>query len=210
MIHKAMPFRVLAAIAVGALIAGCQEQRVEYRKVPSFFADASPGGRLPEPVTLADGTTIVYQERSFGSSPSRGNEFTKGRVFEPIVIKDDGSVELHAILPEHILNNIMYCLREEKYEQCWTQVLSETTRQAMAAQGDGKEEFVGFLQRNRKDIVGTCNRMLLGMPRQQVILEAERGGVIRMKFRPTIATDFHFRKVDLITEGFELKLLVIR
>jgi len=196
--------------AISVLFAtGCEPYRTEYRTVPSFYADASPQGRLPDPVTLEDGTTIVYQQRSFGGKPTRGGA-QEEKIFQPIIEHEDGSVELHAILPEHVLGNLMYCLRDEKYELCWEQVLSETTRQALAAQGEGKEEFVGFLQRNRKDLLATCNRMALGMLRQQVIFEPVQGGVIRMKFRPNIAPDFNYRRIDLITEGFEMKLLVIR
>jgi hypothetical protein len=189
-------------------ITGCQPYRIEYRVVPEYFAEASPGGRLPGPATLPDGTVIVYKTRDFGGGAMLAE--SEQRIFEPIVEHEDGSVELHALLPEHVLGNLMYCLREEKYESCWDQVLSETTRQAMAGQGEGKAEFIDFLQRNRRELMVTFNRMAMGMPRQDMILESPHQGVTRMKFRPQIASEFRFRRVDMISEGLELKLLVIR
>jgi hypothetical protein len=200
----------VAVPAIAMSIAGCEQYRVEYRTVPSFYRDAMAEDRLPERVTLEDGTTIVYQTRAFGRPPARGGKEEEERTFQPVVENDDGSVELHAILPEHVLGNLIYCLSEEKYEACWEQVLSEQTRQAMGAAGEGYEEFAGFLQRNRRELLVMCNRMALGIPRQHVIMEPAQSGVIRMKFRPNVAKDFNFRRLDIITEGFELKLLVIR
>lgn len=200
----------LGVILAAVLLAGCNPYRVEYRTVPSFYRDAAGGNQFPGRVVLEDGTTVVYQTRSFGKPPARGGDAADEEVFEPVVEHDDGTVELNAVLPEHLLGNLIYCLRHEKYEVCWNQVLSETTRQAMAAAGEGYEEFAGFLQRNRRDLLVMSQRMLLGLPRQDILMESGSQGVIRMKFRPRIAQDFNFRRVDMITEGFELKLLVIR
>jgi len=206
-----MRMAICFGVVVSAVhLAGCEQYRVEYRTVPSFYRDAGGGDQLSKESTLADGTKIVYQTRSFGGPPTRGSDGRESETFKPVVENDDGSVELHAILPEHVLGNLMYCLREEKYEICWNQVLSETTRQAMASAGEGYVEFAGFLQRNRRDLLVTCQRMALGLPRQDILMEPGPNGVIRMKFRPRIADDFNFSRLDLITEGFELKLLVIR
>ena len=200
---------IIASIAA-VPFCGCTPYRVEYRTVPSFYADAMAESKMPESVTLEDGTKIVYQTRNLGGQPARIGADGKEEVFEPIVENEDGSVELHAILPVHVLGNLMYCLREEKYDVCWEQVLSETTRQAMAGAGEGSEDFASFLQRHRRDLLITCNRMALGLPRQDLLMEPGPNGVIRMKFRPHIADDFNFRRIDMISEGFELKLLVIK
>lgn len=206
-----MRFRAPSLVLAGAAIfGGCKEYRVEYVTVPSYYQDAVSEDDLSDGAKLSDGTTIVYQTRSAGRLESLNASGGEQKVFEPIVEREDGSCELHAVLPEHVLGNFIYCLNKENYEACWSQVLSEATKQAMAASGEGYEEFAAFLQRNRKELLVTCNRLALGLPRQDTILEPGPNGIIRLKFRPHIAKNFAFHRFDMINEGFELKLLVIK
>ena len=112
-------------------------------------------------------------------------------------------------MPQDILANTITCLRNQEYDILWKQLLSQRTKLAYELREQGFEEFAAFCGKHRRDLLVTLNRMLLGIPRQEVILESLGGGVIQCRLRPQVGSGFRFRKVDAVSEGPGLKLLLI-
>ncbi len=196
---------VVAVAGLGVVAAwGCATYRIEYHRRPAFYRQAAMG-ELPDRVTLEDGTVIVFEED--------GRTGGGGRVREPFqirLVRDDGSIVLRCRMPEDVLVNTITCLHNEEYELLWEQMLSDRTKAAYEERLEGVEEFSAFFARNRRDLLVALTRMRLGIPRQEVIIENVGGGVIRYRFRPHIATQFKFKRLEVISEGPGLKLLMIR
>jgi len=209
---------VFAAVALFATTA-CQPYRIEYRPRPAFY-DQATDHDLPDRVQLDDGTVIVYNEP--GEQSSLEQTAADKNQFKLREKKDDGSIELHNILPEHVLVNAFTCLRNEEYALIYDQLLAEQTKMAYEAQNvtdpgsdrdsenAGKQAFIAYVKNNRNELGATLRRMLLGMQRMETIVESRNAGVIEMRLSPHVSSQFKFKRAYVVTEGFDLKLLTIR
>lgn len=203
--------RVLALLSAFVFLVsfvGCEVQRIEYHKRPRFYSKASAGA-LPDRVVMADGTIIIYE------SPTKTRTLRKKtqNSAKPFLIREaleNGDIILRALLPEHVLSNTLSCLRNEEYELLWDQMLSERTKRAYEQEGMGVEEFAVFLARRRIDLAKGVNRMLIGLPRNDVVTENLGDGIIRMRFQPNLAKLFRFKTIDIVSESPGLKLLMIK
>ena len=206
------PRPVFRALAVGGFVlfittVGCEEYRVEHHRRPAYYHVAALG-ELPDRVTLADGTVIVYETTDLVGKRNKNND---GAV-KPLQIREeleDGSIILRARVPEHVLANTLTCLRNQEYELLWAQLLSERTKRSYERQGLGVEDFARYFGQRRNDLAKTVNRMMLGIPRHEVVMENLGGGVIRIRFHPQVGRLFRFKTVDVVSEGPGLKLLMI-
>jgi hypothetical protein len=197
---------VTLAVAATALT-GCEPYRIEYRDRPGFYAQA--GAAVDEQVTLEDGTTVVYRQR--GAAAARGRaDAADAQPFQIREERPDGKVILRAIQPEHVLANTLTCLQKEEYDLIWEQVLSRRTRAAYADQMLGFEAFEAFFRRNRRELARTLMRLIVGLPRQEVLMESRGDGVVRCGLRPHVARDFSFTAADITSEPGGLKLLIIQ
>jgi len=199
---------LLSVFVLSGIFVGCKEQRIEYHKRPSFYAKASLT-KLPDRIVLDDGTIIVYVD-SAGSSKLKKKTQNKAKPFLIREEMENGDIILRAVLPEHVLANTLTCLRNEEYELLWDQMLSVRTKNAYDREGMGVEEFAAFLAKRRIDLAKGVNRMLLGLPRNDVVSENLGNGVTRMRFHPNLAKLFRFKTVDIVSEGPGLKLLMIK
>ena len=201
------PGALLVAVAGLGVVAawGCATYRIEYHRRPAFYRQAAMG-KLPDRVTLEDGTVIVFEEDGVGA----GGRGRARKPFQIRLVRDDGSIVLRCRMPEDVLVNTITCLHNEEYKLLWEQMLSERTKAAYEERLEGVEEFSAFFARNRRDLLAALTRMRLGIPRQEVIIENLGGRVIRYRFRPHIATQFKFKRLEMISEGPGLKLLMIR
>lgn len=172
----------------------CQPERVEYHRRPAFY-DRASAQKLPDEVTLEDGTVVKYVPVK---RPALSGQ--SGKPFELREEKEDGSVTLHALLPEHVLVNTLNCLRNEEYQLLWEQVLSDRTKHELAKSNQGVEEFMEFFTKNRHELVSCLTRMVAAIPSQEVSFTKMGEGVTRCKLRPQIAGDFRYRIVDVIAE----------
>ena len=199
---------LLSAFGLGVIFVGCEEQRIEYHKRPSFYNKAS-ATRLPDRIVLEDGTIIVYVD-SAGSSKLKKKTQNKAKPFLIREKMENGDIILRAVLPEHVLANTLACLRNEEYELLWDQMLSQRTKTAYEREDMGVEEFAAFLAKRRIELAKGVNRMLLGLPRNDVVTENLGDGITRMRFHPNLAKLFRFKTVDIVSEGPGLKLLMIK
>lgn len=193
-------------LAMGlAMLSGCQTERIEYHKRPAFYYKAAMGD-LPEEVRLEDGTILKYSTYDEQSSLGR----SKGEAKKPFLIREeneDGSITLRAILPEHILVNLLECLRNSEYELIWEQLLAEQTRQEFEATGGGEDGCTAFLKKNRHDLAATLTRMVAGLPAQETRFDRLADGIIRCRLRPQHVGELKYKYFDVIQEGVSLKLL---
>ena len=200
--QKHLGWVVLLAAALG-----CEEYRIEHHRRPAYYRDAAVG-ELPDRITLADGTVIVYETIN-GPGDLKTRVGIDEKVFQIREEFEDGSVVLRARVPEQVLANTLTCLRNQEYELLWEQLLSERTRRSYELQGKGVEDFANYFGKRRNDLAKTINRMMLGIPRNEVIMENIGSGVIRIRFHPQVGRLFRFKTVDVVSEGPGLKLLLI-
>ncbi len=206
------PRPVFRALVIGGFVlfiatVGCEEYRVEHHRRPAYY-QAAALGELPDRVTLADGTVIVYETTDLVGKRNKKID----SAVKPFQIREefeDGSIILRARVPEHVLANTLTCLRNQEFELLWEQLLSEQTKRSYERQGLGVEDFARYFAQRRNDLAKTVNRMMLGIPRHEVVMENLGSGVIRIRFHPQVGRLFRFKTVDVVSEGPGLKLLMI-
>lgn len=180
--------------------------RVEHRRQGGF--SAALGGTVPESETLPDGTVVMWDKGGRREqAPSSGAEPLRTRQEN-----EDGTITLRALLPQDVIANFLTCLRNQEYDLFWDQMVADATKEQYELQGlaDGREEFTGFCQRNRRELAASLSRMLMGFTRHETLLENRGGGVIRIRLYPQIAEGHQFTYADLIRETGGMRLLVIR
>ena len=151
---------------------------------------------------------IVY-ETITGAGEFRSGDVDAANVFQIREEVEDGVVVLRARVPEHVLANTMTCLRNQEYELLWEQLLSERTKRSYRQQDKDVEDFANYFAKRRNDLAKTINRMMLGIPRNEVVMENLGSGVIRIRFHPQVGRLFKFKTIDVVSEGPGLKLLMI-
>ena len=131
--------------------------------------------------------------------------------FKSREVLEDGSVRLQAILPEHVIANVMVCLRNQEYSELWDQVVAKSTQRIYTSRGEGVEEFVEWCVRNRSELMMSLNRMSFGYyGGSDVIVDRLPDFSVRVRFSPTIASEFDFREVLVVQEREGMKLAGIR
>ena len=195
-----------AALAVVMMAAGCKPYRVEYHRRPSFYQQMNEEP-LPDRVVLDDGTIILYNARE----PASATLDPLGAIkhFKIREDREDGSTVLRALLPEHVIANMLHGLRYEEYALLWDQLVAEETKRAYAAEGKGVEDFSAFLRKHRLELAKMLNRMRIGLATHQTVVDNQGDGVLECRFWPQTAMLFRFKKVVLVREDYGLKLLAI-
>ena len=199
---------LLLFVLVTAAAVGCEPYRVEYRTRPAFYRQASMG-EMPSREKLDDGTIIVWRERGSSELEKRASGDGKD-AFKPWDEREDGTIVLRALLPEHVLSNFAECLLRERYDLLYDQMLAQPTLQAYEEQENGREKFFEYCLKYRKDLRTVLNRMMLGLTRNEVIVENLEGGIISYRFHPSIGLQYRFKAVDVVSELGGLKLLRVR
>jgi len=218
----------LAAAIVVALGAGCEPHRVEFHRRPAYYAQLTEGP-LPDRVVLDDGTVLVYStadpsaasasrlaapddEGKKNKSKSRGKreDGEDENVFRIRDEDEEGNVTLRALLPGHVIANLLSCLRLEEYELAWDQILSRHSREAYETEGQGFPEFRAYLVEHRVELAKMLNRMRMGLSTHEVVVENVGNGVVECRFWPNVAPLFRYKRVRMIHEDYGLKLLIIR
>lgn len=197
------------AIAAAVLgVCGCEPYRIEYHKRPAYYKRAVKGD-LPDRVVLDDGTIIIYEEIGKDGGPALSSRGETKDTFKVREEMEDGSIVLRALLPEHVIGNALLCMRNQEYELLWEQMLSERTKMAYEAEGQGVDEFAAFCREHRTELGKTLNRMLMGLATGETVVEPMGDGTIRCRFWPQVAQQFAFKRVTLVREDFGLRLLLI-
>lgn len=203
--NRGLKAMMVACIVI--VIAGCKPYRIEYHKIPSFY-DKAALGVIPDRAELDDGTIIVY-ERIDGSTRVK-NDNKDVKTFEPRVELDDGTVELRAMMPEHVVFHFVTCLREEDYDLFFDQMLAEQAIMSFETEEEAQAAFLAMCKKNRRDLLVFLNRALSSFNTQDVIVESVSQGVLRVRLYPAIARGFKYKGVYIANEAGSLKLLTVK
>ncbi len=189
------------------LIPGCEEQRVQYRKTPSFYSRMADmqGGR---DTVLEDGTEI----RFIHQQPRDLDNFTDhtGKKFLMREELEDGSVSLNAIMPEHVLLLLLDCLQGQEYTLFWDEMISTSTKEWYESEGGGQKACIEFLRINRRDIADALTRMKMGTGLNEVERIQVDEEIIRLRLAKHLRHRFAFTEVDTRWEDGKYVLVSIR
>jgi len=211
--HRARGAIALGALAIVAplVVAACTPYRIEHRRRAGFESKMVEGG-LPDRVVLDDGTVIEYTTGPRGASmapPADEGDGAERRVFKLRDERPDGSIQLHALVPQNVVANTLVCLRNEEYELLWREMLAQEARDAYERDGQGVEEFADYCRRNRIELAQFLNRMNLGFASYQTVIDRREDGVLVCRLWPKVAELFRFRRVLMVYEDYEVRLLGI-
>ena len=205
-----------AAALVAALVAGCTPYRIEYVPRPGWYAKASEEP-LPDRIVEEDGTVVIFYDPAEGHPRDRGKVVVdEGDTLELRETNDDGEVVLRAFRPEHVVSHLLMGLRNEEYEVLWDQLVSERTKVAYQEEGQGYEAFAAWCAAWRVELARMLNRMTLGFPANEVVVDQVGEDVLRLRLWPHIglqpdgSSRYAFSYVDVVREGFGFKLLIVR
>jgi hypothetical protein len=195
-------FRILLTFCL--VIPACTTQRVEFHKRPAWHY--AMGGEIPDEIVQEDGTIIKYATVG-GSRSAAVSQYLDG-----IELRSEdevtGEVTLRAILPEHVLEQMLICLRDRDWDLLYEQVLSTATRQNYELKERGREEFHAFFEKYRKELGKTVQRLLRGKSFGDVTHRTV-GDYTIVTFAPGSLGNFKFHTVKLVREGEFLKLSII-
>lgn len=216
-LHRAASYMLLGAVVLLGI--GCETYRVEYHQRPAYYRQAS-AGELSDRVELADGTVIHYREsdpqadrrrkRNREQSADRTTDGEERKQFQIREEKDDGTIVLRALMPEHVLANFITCLQEEEYELLYDQLLSKHTRRAWEAEGNTFEDFADYFARQRTHMIRAANMVYLGLTSHETVMEHHGPDVIELRLLPQYARDLRFRRIRMISGDEGMKLINIR
>ena len=200
-----------AGFAVCVASLGCTPYRIEHRKRPAFYKNASEAD-LPDEVILEDGTILRFSEHEPRQSGAAAG-VVDSLATEKIQIREqssDGRINLRAYAPEHVLAHAKNGIRMREYRLLWDQVLATETREAYRRAGKDYADFAQFCEQNRPKLMETFNRMGFGLYSPDVIQEAIGPDAIRYRLHPSLSQQFEFTEFDVVRESGGLKWLMIR
>ena len=186
------------------ILIGCETQRVEYHTRPAWHYAMDK--QMDDEIIQEDGTIIRYA--TVGGTQSQAVE----NYLEGIELRTEdeitGEVTLKAILPEHVLEQTLLCLRDRDWDLLYEQVLSTATRENYEKKEYGREEFIAFFEKHRKELGKTVQRLLRGKAFGDV-MHTTVGDLTIVTFTPGSLGNFKFHAVKLVRENEFLKLAVI-
>lgn len=196
---------LLGLLVLGiASTTGCSTRKTIYRTVPSYYSEA--GVTEGEYIDEEGNRVVVRYDRPAGVERRSSTAATGADLRRTA---DDGNVTLYAILPEHVIQHLQQCLLDEEYELLWKQLLAKETRAAYEDEEQGLREFEDWCRRNRNDLYSMLNRMAVSLRSPEVMIQ-RAGNQMRVELHPTIGRDFRFTMLDMVYEGYGLKLVMAR
>ncbi len=201
---------------------GCSQPRIVYRPVAAYMREG--GAEVPDEVVLPDGRILKFvSEEEFAQikAEQRGDAplislDADAKAFAPWEQREDGTVQLRAMIPAHVVANTMACLRDERYVELWQQLVASGVRNraeaASYARGENataaQDQFVEWCVRHRGDALMLLNRMSFGLSSSSAVMRNHGGGCMTIELSPQIAkgAEFKLKTVEIITEPDGLKL----
>ncbi len=184
--------------------AGCETQKIEYRTRPAWHYSISDS--IENEIALEDGTIVKYSPVG-GQNSAAVQEYLNSVQLEE-VNELTGEVTLRAVLPEHVLSQLLTCLRDRDWGLLYEQILSEEARYYFESRENGTREFRAFFEGNRRDLAKLLQRMIKGNAFGDV-RQIEDGNFIITTLAAHASRDYRFKKVTLIQENDYLKLFSI-
>ena len=190
-----------------AVLAGCGETRTQYRTMPAFYQrmagiEGANNGRM------RDGTEIRWQQGKEASLD--GFTDHTGDVFLMRDEREDGTISLNALIPEHVMLNTLECVRDQEYRLLWDELVADGTKRWYEEEGGGYEAYESFFRANRRDIVTTLSRMKAGLGSQEMRRFPVDNGVMRLELIEQLHARFRFTLLDASWDGERYRLVTIR
>jgi hypothetical protein len=184
--------------------AGCATQKVEYRTRPAWHYGMS--NNIKNEITRDDGTIVEYALIG-GQNSAAVQEYLNSIQLEE-VDELTGEITLRAVLPEHVLSQLLTCLRDRNWDLLFDQILSDEARHYFESRENGVAEFQSFFINNRRDLAKVLQRMVKGNAFGDVKLINE-GSFTKITLAARTSRDYKFKKVTLVRENDFLKLFSI-
>ncbi len=212
MIPPARGFLLLFLAALFLVLAACEPYRVEYHRRPAFMHQVAEND-LPDELVMRDGTRIVYGSPPGGRSRARSERTSDGDGEGAMELREertDGEVTLRGFMPEHLLVHLITCLNNREYDLIYEQLLSDPTRREWEREGRDKDDFANYLERNRRELVRFLTRIYMGINHHDTQIEHLGEGVTDVVLGRRAAEGLKFRRVRMLSEGYSIKLVMIR
>ncbi len=143
--------------------------------------------------------------------PPEAMEPEPAKAFQAREVMEDGSIVFRAVFPEHVIGNVMTCLRNQEYVELWEQVVADSTRRRYASFDQGLEQFVEWCVRHRSELMMSLNRMSFGYyGGSDVVVDRLPDLSVRVRFSAQLGSRFKFREVLIVQERDGMKLAGIR
>ncbi|MDG2200699.1 MAG: hypothetical protein P8K80_05915 [Phycisphaerales bacterium] len=189
------------------VVAGCGETRTQYRKMPAFYqqmagVDGGVDGRT------RDGMDVRWVMEAEGSLEGF-NDHT-GKPFLMREEREDGTISLNALIPEHVLLSTLDCVRNQEYQLLWDELVAEETRTWYEEEGGGFEACDAFFRVNRRDIVATLARMQAGMASQEMRRIQISEGRWRLQLIEQLHPRFRYTSLETAWDGKKYRLVTIQ
>jgi hypothetical protein len=185
----ALSASLLAGMCAAVLAAGCeQEKRVIYRN--SMLGGVANAQTASPDIDLRNGET----------SKAAASQKT-------IIDNPDGTKTLLARNPKHVMNHVIYTLRQNDADLFVTQVLSKITREDFLARGVDPRQAFAILKARQEDVLALFKVIPLADQTPGVFLQSIGGGVKRLMAEDRIAVDLKWKGIDFIIERGNYKLV---
>ena len=103
---------------------------------------------------------------------------------DPLIEKEDGSIEIDARTPEEMLAVMLQCLQSKRWDDVGPSA-AEQTRLAYDSQAEGRDAFKIEMEQVQTGQHGpTLNRMIAGLGTHEVIMDSAGPNALRIAFGP--------------------------
>jgi hypothetical protein len=172
---------------------------------------------VDETFVKADGTKVVYsskrREKINGNTPSGTDGSSTPDLEKPPVDlrekKASGEVILRATFPEHVVDHLTECVRNEEYELIWNQLLSTGAKRDLESRG-GIKYFKTFFTNNRNEVMATLNCMRINLKNGHVALQKTDDSHMTAELDSTLRRSYKFTVIDFESTPTGMKLVGIR
>lgn len=183
------------------IVAGCTTEKIEYHTRPAWHYSMSDS--IENKVILEDGTIVKYMPVAGATSAAVQQYLDTIELQE--VDELTGEITLRAVLPEHLLSQLLTCLRDRNWDLLYEQILSKEARNHFGSKENGTTNFQAFFDTNRRDIAKLLQRMIKGSAFGDV-RQFDDGRFTSITIAKHSAKDYRFKKVTLVREDDFLKL----
>ncbi|MSR28746.1 MAG: hypothetical protein EXS03_04115 [Phycisphaerales bacterium] len=129
--------------------------------------------------------------------------------FEPRKELGHGKVRFSAMMPEHVLSNLIDCLRKREYQPFYEQMLSDEARVAYERAG-GAEVFATWAEEHRESLLAFLNRLGNAWAGSEVIPQTLTPKTLRFSLDKREIQGIRFTSVDISMEHGGCRLAMVK
>ena len=199
---------------LGLVIAGCAKQtevvsvRGGFQKIPGSAGGLYRG--MDQPVS--SWTTMMQDLSDQGATGIAGESVTDPMAALTLEsslrrVNPDQSITLISRAPRHVIFHLLQTLRAGEDDLLLEQVLSEHTRQSMAAQGRDPREAVEYLHEHQQELEAFFAVIPFGEQTPGILQQSIGRNMFRLQVDQARALGLRFDALDVIIEDRSYRLL---